>query len=55
MCENKYFCNVIIPSEITKILDFNRYQKSDKASLIIIADLEYMIEKIDACKNSPEN
>ena len=39
------FCNVIIPSEDTKTLEFNQYQKSDKASFIIYADLEYLIHK----------
>ena len=49
------FCNAIIPSEDTKLLEFNQYQKPDKAPLIIYADLECIIEKIDKCKNSPEN
>ena len=35
-----------MPSEITKAI---------KVAYIIYADLEYMIEKIDGCKNSPEN
>ena len=52
---NKDFCNVIIPSEDTKILGFNQYQKSDKVQFIIYADLESIIEKIDGCKNNPEN
>ena len=39
----------------TKILQFNQYQKSDKAPFIIYADLECIIEKIDGCKNNPEN
>ena len=30
-------------------------QKSDKAPFDIYADLECLIEKIDGCKNSPEN
>ena len=30
-----------MPSEDTKILEFNQYQKSDKAPVIIHADLEY--------------
>ena len=38
-------------SEETKILEFNQYQKSDKATFIIYADLECIIEKIDKCKN----
>ena len=29
-----------MPSEGTKILEFNQYQKSDKAPLIVYADLE---------------
>ena len=41
MCENKDFCNIIVPSEQKKILEFNQYQKSDKA------DLECIIEKMD--------
>ena len=55
VCENKDFCNVIVPSEDTKILEFNQYQKSDKAPFIIYADLECIIEKIDGYKNNPEN
>ena len=54
VCENKDFCNVILPFEDTKILEFNQYQKSDKAPFIIYADLECIIEKIDGCKNNPE-
>ena len=49
----KYLCY----SSFSKFLTFscNQYQKSDKASFIIYADLECMIEKIDGCKNNPEN
>ena len=42
-----------MPSENTKILEVNLYQKSDKIPLIIYADLECIIEKIVGCKNSP--
>ena len=42
-------------SEKTKISKFNLYQKSDKAPFISYADLECLIEKIDGCKNNPEN
>ena len=41
--------------EDTKILEFNQNQESDKASLIIYADLECITEKIDGCKNNPKN
>ena len=44
-----------MPSEDTKILEFNQCQESDKAPFIIYADLECIIEKIDGCKNNPEN
>ena len=44
-----------MPSEDTKILEFNPYKKSDKAPFAIYADPECLIEKIDGCKNNPEN
>ena len=45
---------MIMLSEDTKILEFNQYKKSDKAPFFIFADREYLIEKIDGCKNNPE-
>ena len=53
--ENKDLCNVIMSFEDTKILEFNQYQKSDKAPFIIYADLECIIEKVCGCKHNPEN
>ena len=44
-----------MPSDDTKILEFNQYQKSDKAPFIIYGDIECIIEKIDGCKYNPEN
>ena len=44
-----------MPFEETKVLEFNQCQKSDEAPFIIYADLECIIEKIDRCKNNPEN
>ena len=44
-----------MPSEATTILEYNQYQKSDKAAFIIYADLECIIEKTDGCKNNREN
>ena len=52
--KNKDFCSVGVPSEDTKILEFNQYQKSGKTTFIIYADLESLIEKIDGWKNNPE-
>ena len=45
----KDFCNAVMPFEDTKILEFNQCQESDKAPFFIYAD------KIDRCKNNPEN
>ena len=53
VCENKGFCNVIMPSKDTKILELDRYQTCDKALFIIFADLECIIEKIDGFKKNP--
>ena len=36
-----------MPSDDSKILEFDQYQKSDKAPFIIYEDLECIIEKID--------
>ena len=44
----------MMPSEETKILELNQFQKSDKPPFIIYADLESLIEKIHGCKNNPE-
>ena len=55
VCENECFCNVIMPSEETKILEFNQNQKSNKALFVVYADHECIIEKTDGCKNNPEN
>ena len=55
VCEKKDFSYVAMPSKGTKILELNQYQKSDKVPFVIYADLECLIEKIDACKNNPKN
>ena len=44
-----------MPFENSKILEFNQYQKSNKAPFIIYANLECIIENIDGCKNNPKN
>ena len=42
-------------SEETKILEFNRYQKTAKAPFMTYADFQCLIEKTDGCKNNPED
>lgn len=44
-----------MPSEDTKILEFNQNPKFEKESPIILTDLEFLGEKIDGCKNDVEN
>ena len=44
-----------MPSDDTKILEFNQYQKSDNAPFIVYENYECIIEKTDRCKNNPEN
>ena len=55
VCENKGFCNIIMPSEDTKILEFSQNQKSDKSPFIIYANVECLREKNDGSKNNHES
>ena len=41
--------------ENTKVLEFNQCQKSNKAALVIHADLACFIENFDGCKNNSKN
>ena len=54
MRANKDLCDVLMPSEDTKILEFNQYQKSDKIPFIIYEDLKSLIWKSDVHENNPE-
>ena len=42
-----------MPSEITKVLEFNKCQISDEPLFIIYVDLECLKEDIDGCKSKP--
>ena len=53
VCENKDFCDVVMPSEDAKILEFDRYCISGKTTFIIYSDLESLIGQIDRYKNNP--
>ena len=48
--ENTYFCNIIMLSEGTNILEFHQYQKSDKAPFTIYAVLECKKREMDLKK-----
>ena len=45
VCEIKEFCDVVMHSEDTKILEFDQNQKFDKTPFVISADLEIFIKK----------
>ena len=50
VCENKDFYGVVMPSQVTKILEFNLYRESANTPFITDADLESLIKRIDGCK-----
>ena len=52
--ENHDYCYVEMPKEDNKILKYNHGEKSMKAPFIIYADLESLLEKMNAYHNSPE-
>ena len=45
VCKSKDFCEIIMPSEKYKILEFIQYMKLDKMPNIIYADTESLITK----------
>ena len=48
VCENKGFCNIVMPFEDTKILEFSQYKKFDKATFQIFQCLQYCyLKKIE--------
>ena len=53
-CMWRDFCNIVMPSEDTKRLEFNGYCKSDKAPFSNYAELKPLIEKIDGFLKNPE-
>ena len=55
LCENKDFCNVVMPSKDTKINFFLQYQKFGQAPFVIYANLECLIEKFDGCNYNPKS
>ena len=44
-----------MPSEDAKILEFNQHKKTNKAQLIIYADLQCLKERVDGCRKNSEN
>ena len=54
VCENYDYCYLEMPEEDNKILKYNQREKSMKVPFIIYADLESLLEKMNACHNNPE-
>ena len=54
LCINHDYCYVKTPGKDNKILKYNYGEKSMKAPLIIYADIESLLEKINTCHNNPK-
>ena len=52
VCNYHDYCYVEMPDEYNKILKYNHGEKSLKASFMVYADLEYLLEKIHSCQNN---
>ena len=52
--ENYDYCHVEMPNEDNKIIKYNQGEKSIKLPFIIYADLECLLEKMNACHINPE-
>ena len=53
-CEDHDYCYVEMPEKDNQILKYNQGEKSIKAPFIIYADLDSLLEKMNACHNNPE-
>ena len=54
VCINKDFRGIVMSSEISNILEFNKYVKLDQMPYIIYAEMESLIRNIDGYANNPE-
>ena len=54
VCENHDYCYVEMPEEDCKILKYNQGEKSMRVPIIIYADLESLLEKMNTCRNNNE-
>ena len=54
ICEHHDYCYVEMHEKDNKILKYNHGEKSMKVPLIIYADLESLLEKMNTCHNNPE-
>ena len=54
VCNDHDYCYAEMPNEDNKVLKYKHGQKSLKASLMIYADLECLLEKMHPCQNNPK-
>ena len=54
VCKNHDYCYVEMPEECNKTLKYNEGEKSMKLPFIIYADLQCLLEKMNACHNNTE-
>ena len=54
VCENHDFCNLKMPDEDNKILQYISGEKSLKVPFVIYADLECVLKKVNTCQNNPD-
>ena len=52
VCEDKDYCYIEMPKK-GESLEYHSGVKSIKAPHIIVADIEYLLRKIDTCANDP--
>ena len=50
----KSFCGVVMPFEVSKIIELIHYRKSDQTPSTVYTYLESLIKKLDEYKNNPE-
>ena len=54
VCENHDYCYIEMPKKNNKILKYNHGEKSVKIPLLINADIECLLERIDTFHNNPK-
>ena len=54
VCENHDYCHMEMPKENNKILKYNHGENSMKAPIVIYANLECLLKKINTFYNNPE-
>ena len=53
-CNDYDGCDIEMPNEDNKILEYKHGEKSLKAPFMVPADLESLLENIHSCQNNPE-